>query len=212
MEVYDKGKALISNGIIEDAKKQAEGILSEAEKQAEEKIRFARKQAESIIKEAEQKAEAQISTLKKRYESFMELEKKKRKIKLRESVFNMVIDGVRKRFKSMIGEPGYRDILKKWMIEAAVGLGEKEGIIRTSRDEYKIIDDDLIKEVEGELEKRYGLKVKLWLDGENFLQSQGIMIFSKDGKKAFNNEVSTRILRKQRKIQQIIYDYLLDKI
>ena len=212
MEVYDKGKALISNGIIEDAKRQAEEILNDAEKQAEEKIRFAKKQAESIIKEAEQKAEAQISTLKKRYESFIELEKKKRKIKLRENVFNMVIDGVRKRLKSLIEKPEYRGILKNWMIEASVGLGEKEGIIRTSRDEHRIIDESLIKEVEGELKSKYGLKIKLQLDRENFLQNQGVMIFSKDGKKAFNNEVSTRILRKQRKIQQIIYDYLLDKI
>ncbi len=212
MKIYEDGKELISKGIIEDAKKQAENILEDAKKQAEEKIRFARKQAESIINEAEEKAFEQIKSIEKRYESFIELERKKRKIKLRESIYNMVIDGVKKRLREMVELPEYKEILKDWIIEAAIGLGENRGVVKTSKDEMKIIDKRLIDEVTSKLQKRYNLDTEINLCKDDYINGQGVMLFSSDGRRAFNNEVSTRILRKQRKIQQIIYDYLLEKV
>ena len=212
MEAYEKGKDLIVKGIIEDAKAESEKVVKDAKKQAEEKVMFAKNQAESIITEAKKKAEEQISALQKRYTSFIELETKKRKMKLRENVYNMVIESVKRRLKNMINDAVYISILKRLIYEAAVGLFEKEAVIRTSSEEVNIIDKSMIHDVEKKLKDSLKLDVKLILDKEEKIRGQGVIIYSTDGKRAFNNEISTRILRKQREIQEIIYDALLDKI
>ena len=212
METYEKGKELIVKEIIEDAKVEAEKIIEDAKKRAKEKTMFAENQAESIVDEAKKKAEEQIGVLQKRYLSFIELETKKRKMKLRENIFNLVIEKVKKRLEDMINEPGYKSILKRWIYEAAVGLFEEEGIIRTSIKEVDLIDEKMLQEIEKKLWDNEKLKVRLKIDKNDMIRGQGIMLFSADGKRAFNNEISTRILRKQREIQSIIYDALLDKI
>ena len=212
MEAYEKGKELIVKEIIEDAQKEADRLVEDAKKRAEEKIMFAKNQAESIVNEAKKKAEEQINILQKRYVSFIELETKKRRMKLRENVFNMVIEKVKQRLRKMINEPEYRSILERWIYEAAVGLYENEAIIRTSNEEINLIDGKILKDIEEKLKENEKLEVKLKLDSKKFLKGQGVILFSLDGKRAFNNEVSTRILRKQREIHGIIYDALLDKI
>ena len=212
MEAYDKGKELIVKEIIEDAKRESQNIVDEAKKRAEEKIMFAKRQAETTINEAKKKAKEQIETVQKRYASYIELETKKRKMKLRENVFNLVIDKVKQRLKSMINEPEYKLILKHWIYEAAVGLSEKEGIIKTSDSEINLIDNEMLREIEEKLKKNEKLEVKLKLEKNETIRGQGIILFSSDRKRAFNNELSSRILRKQREIQNIIYEALLDKI
>lgn len=212
MEAYEEGKDLIVKGIIEDAKAESEKIVQDAKKKAEEKVMFAKKQAESIINDAKKKSEEQIDALQKRYISFIELETKKRRMNLRDNVYNMVIDNVKKRLNNMINGPAYKSILKSWIYEAAMGLFESEGVIRISDEEANIIDDDMIHDVEKKLRDNLKLDVKLILDKKEQIRGQGIILYSTDGKRAFNNEISTRILRRQREIQGIIYDALLDKI
>jgi len=166
MEAYEKGKELIVKEIIEDARKEADRLVEDAKKRAEEKIMFAKSQAESIVNEAKKKADEQINILQKRYISFIELETKKRRMKLRESVFNMVIEKVKQRLRKIINEPEYRSILKRWIYEAAVGLYENEAIIRTSNEEINMIDDRMLKEIEEKLNENEKLEVKLRVDSK----------------------------------------------
>ena len=198
--------------LINKARADAKKIIEDAKKQAGEKIRFAESRAKSIIEEAQKKAEEQIKNLEKKYQSFIELEKKKRKIKLRENVYELVIDGVKKRLREMIEEPGYRDILKNWIIEAGIGLFEEKAILRSSESECKLIDEELLREAKNVLKEKFGLKIDIEVDRKNYIKGQGIILYSEDERRAFNNEVNTRILRKNREIQSIIYDSLLSKI
>ena len=53
-----------------------------------------------------------------------------------------------------------------------------------------------------------GRQINLQLSKELPLKSQGVVLTAADGRTAFNNQIRTRMLRKEREIRMTIYDTL----
>lgn len=201
------GDAIIS-GIETDALSEERQIVEEAQKQADEKVKYNAKKVESIIKDAEKSAIEQAEQVKKKVMSSLRLELQRSSLNIRNEVMKNIQKKVESKFNSMIGNDNYKTILKNWIIEAAIGLDVPSAIINASEKELPLISEQIIAEVSQIVNQKTGKQVSLKLSNEHPLSFQGIVLTSENGHMAYNNQVKTRILRKEREIRMAIYNAL----
>jgi vacuolar-type H+-ATPase subunit E/Vma4 len=208
MESLEKEKAELILGIETDARTEEEKITGEAENQVAEKRKYAEKKIESILNEAREKAQEQAEAVKKKMISSVELEVKRRSMLVRDAVMQNIMNRVEKKLESITGDTNYRSVLTNWITEAAVGLDAETAQVNASEKERTLIDDKLLSEVKGRIHTQTGREVTLTLSDTPPLKSQGVVLTAADGRTAFNNQVKTRMLRKQREIRMLIYNAL----
>jgi vacuolar-type H+-ATPase subunit E/Vma4 len=199
--------ALLS-GIQEDASGEAERFVQGAQAAAEERRKAAQSQAESILREAEERIAKQGETLRRQAEASLRMEEKRLQLKVRERVIAQVEQEVRQRLKAMIGEEGYRKVLLDWIVEAAVGLNAPQASVNASPAERKQLDDKLLREAERRVRRLTGAEVRLAVTEGPPVVGQGIVLTAADGRVEFNNQVATRLLRRQSEIRKVIYKEL----
>ncbi|MFH1717545.1 MAG: V-type ATP synthase subunit E family protein [Planctomycetota bacterium] len=208
MESVERGKALLISGIEADAGNEEKEIIAEAEKRAEEKRKYAEKKIESLLNDARKDAQEQAETVKKKIISGVEFEIKRRSLRLRSVLMRDLTDRVEKKLALMIGDSKYKSVLVDWITEAAVGLDAESAQINASEKERKLVDAELLAEVAKRIYEHAGRQVALGLSDAEPLKSQGVVLTAADGRTAFNNQVTTRMLRSQREIRTLIYNAL----
>ncbi len=200
--------AAIISGIETDALAEERQIIQEAENQAAEQRAYTLKKIESILNEAEKEGLEQSEKLKKKILSSVQLEVRRRSLNVRGRILKEIMSRVEKKFQSLIHDIGYKSILVSWIVEAAIGLDAQSSKINASEDELPLIKFDLITEAVEIVRKKTGKNMVLQLTGEQPLKSQGIVLTSDTGRTAYNNQVRTRMLRKERDIRMLIYNTL----
>ena len=200
MESIENGKAALIASIESDAHIEEKKIISDAEAQALEKKEYADKKVESILKQADEKAKEEADAIKRKIISDVDLEIKRRFLRLKGTIIQDITDRVEKKLGSMMEDAGYRGVLADWIAEAALGLDVESAKINASEKERKLIDDQLLLQVK----EKVGEEIKLSVSDEKPLQYQGVIVTAANGRVAFNNQVKTRMLRNQRKIQTLI--------
>ena len=210
METVDKEKAALISGIEADARAEEEKIIKEAEAQAAEKRQHSEKKIESLLIDAREKAKEQAQTAKSKIISAAEREVKRSFMRVQDSIVQDIMDRVEKKLRSMTGNENYRSVLVNWITEAAIGLGAESARINASKEERALINDHMLSEIARRIQKQTGRQISLTLSDANPLQSQGVVLTAADGRTAFNNQVRTRMLRKQREIRTLIYNTLFN--
>jgi vacuolar-type H+-ATPase subunit E/Vma4 len=206
MESVTNGKQALISGIEKDAKSEAESIVAEAEKQAEERRKNIGQQVSSILNDAEKKAEQQMEAIQKKVLSGVDVEVKRRLMHLRDKVMKDILGSVQKDLRALITKPEYRDIIQNWIVEAAAGLGAEQAVINVSKEERALLDRKFIEKTEKRIKGILGFGVMLNVSEGQPLRGQGVVLTAQDGRTAFNNQVHTRMMRKQREIRKYIYD------
>jgi vacuolar-type H+-ATPase subunit E/Vma4 len=191
-------------GIEKNARDEAEKIMKEAKAQADERKKYLDKQVESILREAEEKALARADAIKNRLLSGYEVEFKRKRLRARDTVLDEIHELVRKELRLLVENNNYREILLNWICEAMIGLGVQHAYVSTSVHEKRFLDKGLLSEAEKKVKAVSGISVKLELSKEP-TAGQGVVLTAADGRTAFNNQVSVRLLRKQREITKMIY-------
>ena len=210
MEPVDKEKAALISGIEADAHAEEEKIIKEAEAQAAEKRKHSEKKIESLLKEANAKAKEQAETAKSKIIAAAEREVKRCFMLVQDSIVQDIMNKVEKKLRTMTGDENYRSILESWIAEAAIGLGVESANINASKEERELINDSMLSEIATKIQNQTGKQISLTLSDTNPLQSQGVVLTAADGRIAFNNQVRTRMLRKQREIRTMIYNTLFN--
>ena len=211
MEPVEKDKASLISGIEEDARAEEEKIMKDAENQASEKRKYAEKKIESLLNDAEEKAREQADILKKKTLSGVELETKRMSMRIKDSIVQDIMNRVEQKLGSMIDDPNYKSVLINWIIEAAIGLDAESAEVNASERERMLIDRELLSEAGRQVHERIGKQVALTLSSAPPLKAQGVVVTAADGRTAFNNQVKTRMLRRQRDIRVKIYDALFSE-
>lgn len=201
------GDAIVS-GIEADALNEEKQIIKEAEKQAAEKRTYTEKKVESMLEDARKEAAQQADKVKRKTSSSVELELKRRSLNVRGEVMRDILSRIERKFNSMIGNDDYKAILASWLTEAAIGLDANLAYINASEKELSFIDDHLISKVVQKVREKTGKEISLQLTKVPPLKNQGVVLTAEDGRTAFNNQVKTRMLRKEREIRMAIYDAL----
>ena len=208
MASAEKHKSELISGIETDARAEVEQIIQEAETQAAEKRKYGQKKAESLLSSAKEKADEQAEAAKRKIISGVELEVRRRAMRIRDDVIQSIMDRAVERLGTMVEDPQYRGVLKHWIAEAAVGLDAESAEVNASEPERRLIDEQLLGEAADEVRQKTGRNVTLRLSEAQPLQGQGVVLTAADGRTAFNNQVKTRMLRQQREIRTLIYDSL----
>ncbi|MHC4520847.1 MAG: V-type ATP synthase subunit E [Planctomycetota bacterium] len=206
MDSAEKGKAAMIAGIEEDARREEERIIADAENQAAEKRKYGEKKVESLLNDARQKAQEEVAALRRRTVSSAEREIKRRSLRARDTLMQDIMSKVEEKLNAMTGVPEYRSILIAWTTEAAIGLDAEAAHVNASEAERALIDDGPLWEARERVKSQTGKEVTLAISDAPPLESQGVLLTTLDGRIAFNNQVKTRISRKRREIQTLIYD------
>jgi len=206
MESMRQGKDALISGIEADARAEEERLVKDAETQAGEKTKYARKKAESLLSEARDKATAQGEAIKHKAISEAEREIKRRALHLRDTLMQDIVARAQTKLEALIDDPAYRTIFADWIAEAAIGLGAEGARVNASALELLLIDEALLADVAQRVAAQTGTPVTLTISDAGPLESQGVVLTTLDGRMAFNNQVITRISRKRRDIQRLIYD------
>ena len=192
-------------GINRESEQEAQRIMDEAERQAREIVENARKKADAIRQEAREKGERQAEILRKKNTQNIQAEQRKRRLKAQEELFNLAVKKIRDSLQAFIGEPEYSEILRGWIAEAAIGLGQDELIVNSSAAERKILTDSLVKKAEKDIAEQTGRQVKIRVSDDPPLQKQGVFLSTPDGRLAFNNLVEARLQRYSAGIRKMVY-------
>jgi vacuolar-type H+-ATPase subunit E/Vma4 len=207
--VSDQGQhADLIGGIAQDAAREAERILGEAERAAEDRKQAAEDQAQAVLQQGEAKAEEQAGRIRAQAASSLRMERRRKQLKLQEQAVQEVLKRVRERLAERLGNPEYREVLLAWIVEAAIGLGAAEATVNASAAERKQIDKRLLQDAQNRVNELSGRKVSLKQADEDPLIPQGVVLKAADGRVEFNNQVATRLLRRQSEIRKTIQDVL----
>jgi len=192
-------------GIAEQAEQEAARIKQEAETQAREIVENAKRKAETLRQEARAKSEQQAESIRLKNEQNIEAEQRKRQLKAQEELFSLALSKVRETLRKRMDLSDYKEILRAWIVEAAIGLGRDELTANASAEERKLLTGTMLAQAEKEVEKQTGLRVKITLSEDAPLQKQGVSLTSKNGRLAFNNTVEARMQRYATAVRRMIY-------
>lgn len=206
--IEENGKNRLIAGIQADARKEAEQIIAKAQSSMLERKKSIDIQISRIQKEAETKAKEQVEIIRKNAKSAIAVEKKRLSLRIMDSIVNAAIDKAKDKLHALIDTPAYSEILVNWIVEAAIGLNVDEAAVNASIKEMKYITEDLLKKAVDILFSLTGKKVVILKSADNPLLAQGIILTSKNGRTAFNNQILTRILRYQSEVRKMIYNIL----
>jgi len=205
MKTSSGDRAELISGIENDAKQEAARILEDVKKTVSDKQLSKEMQIKSIKRDVDKKIEQQLEFIEKNKVSAISVECKRIELKVREKIVSNVSNKIKEKIAEKADSPSYPEILRGWILEAAIGLGEEEAVINGSPKELKIITDSFLRETEKKYNALTGRNVTLKKTEKNPLFAQGIVLSSKDNRTAFNNQVPTRLMRYQSDIMKMIY-------
>lgn len=198
------------SGIKADAEKEALQLVADAGKTVSDKALAKEMQIKAIKRDTAKKIEQQVSVIEKNSHSSISVEKKRVALKVRETVINNVFALVKEKIESKMDDPNYPEVVRGWILEAAIGLGEDKAIVNGGAKELSIMDDNFLRETEERYTDLTDGKIKLQKSDKNPLFAQGVVLSSENNKTAFTNQVPTRLLRYQADIRKTIYNEIFE--
>jgi len=199
-------------GILADADAEAARILAEAEAYAVQSAARAADQAATIAREAAAKAEAQAAVIQADTQAKATIESRKRSLRLQESLSGVIVERAATTIAALVTQPGYRDILRLWIVEALVGLSAEAATVNASMNELPLMDEELLREAETEALAATGKATRLRrVEGDPVI-GQGVYLLADGGRLAYDNRVATRFERERAEIRKRIYKALSDEV
>jgi vacuolar-type H+-ATPase subunit E/Vma4 len=206
----DENTVRIVAGILADAEAEAARIVAEAEAYAASTSERVANQAATIEREAAAKAEALAAGIALDAQAKAAMERRRNALLLQESLASSIVVKAEKALAKAMGQPGYRETLRRWIVEAAIGLSTEVATVNASMHELPLIDEALLQEAEVEVLASTGKATRLSrLDG-NPLTGQGVYLVAEGGRLAYDNTIATRLERGRTEIRKLIYKALFD--
>lgn len=206
----DGNAARIVAGILADAEAEAARIVAEAEAYGVGVAERAATQAATIEREAAAKADALAAGIALDAQAKAAMERRRNALRLQESLASGIVLKAEKALGKAMSQSGYRDTLRRWIVEAAIGLSSEAATVNAAMHELPLIDEALLREAEAEILASTGKATRLSrLDG-NPLPGQGVYLMAEGGRLAYDNTVATRLERGRTEIRKLIYKALFD--
>jgi vacuolar-type H+-ATPase subunit E/Vma4 len=206
----DENTVRIVTGILADAEAEAARIVAEAESYAVSVSQRAEAQAATIAREAAAKAEVLAGGIAMDAQAKAAMERRRNALLLQESLASGIVIKAEKALAKIMGQPGYRDTLRRWIVEASIGLSTGAATVNASMHELPLIDVALLREAEEEVLAATGKATRLSrLEGDP-LPAQGVYLMAEGGRLAYDNTVATRLERGRTEIRKRIYKALFD--
>lgn len=197
--------------ILEEARKEVEKITSDADREALKRIEAAEKRAGAVRSQNVKEIEERSARIRAEALRRADLEIRRMSLKEQELLFEAATSEAFRRLAEWVKDPGYREILKGWIVEAAVGLEAEKALVATSQAEARHMDDALLREAGKRVYDLTGRKVVLSSAPGFPTAGQGIVLSDESGKRAFNNLVQTRLVRYASEVRAVIHKELFSE-
>jgi vacuolar-type H+-ATPase subunit E/Vma4 len=202
-------KREVIEGILDQARKEADKILSDAESMTKVRRQTLESRADRIVSEAEERAEKESDRLTKKTDAAISAENRRASLSLEQQIYRRIIDVVRARFHELVGDDLYDEVLTGWIAEAAIGLGATEATVRVSARETDAAER-VVEDAAETASTALGFTCSLSIDDSNPAPRQGVIATSADGETAYNNQLETRIARYETQIRSIVTSEVLE--
>jgi vacuolar-type H+-ATPase subunit E/Vma4 len=200
-----KPESELLHEIEEQTEREIERLREELDRfEADRKTRTKR-EIEELGKKIDEYTDARLHKMEQAATASIAAECHRIELETRRRFFERIIEAAVSRIHALIGSDGYDSILEDWVVEAAVGLAADEAVVTTSPHEQEICKR-VLPEAEKRVRKLLGHTVSLYLSTAT--THQGVILTAKSGRTAYNNQVRTRIMRRETEIRRIIYDEL----
>ncbi|MCK5154849.1 MAG: hypothetical protein KAQ69_00355 [Spirochaetales bacterium] len=198
------------DSLLADAETEAAKLIADAEDQSKKRLEMVIIQEEKILEEAGIRAEARIETLDTSREFSLKVGKKQMLLKIQEKLFHAVMSELRDQFSKLIESDDYAEVVKGWIIEAAIGLDSAAIEVNASQYERKLIDKPMLDAAVAKVHDFEGRDVKITLAKGTPLSEPGIVCRDRSGRLQFDNRIESRIKRYESYIRKIIAGKLLN--
>ena len=166
----------IYEGILQTARSEADRLLSKARKEADEILEEARHKAEKACEEERRNTSIRLDAIRTREENAERSYERARELKSNDAAYEAVMARVDVLFDDFFRSPGARDVIVRWIAEAAYGLGLSEA--KVQHDVRQVVDRKMLDEAAELLEKSTGMRVALQLDDEHHVKGWGVQLAS----------------------------------
>ncbi len=199
--------------------KMREGILADAKAEAEEFIEKAKAEAEEVLSKAEEKAQKEAQEILARGERELEAEKKRslgkirlaekmRKLKSMEEHIDRAFEETLESLRQLTGTSEYKEILANFIVEGGIGLGGGDLEVIARKEDVKDINAGQLAEM---IAKETGNETTISLSEENINCAGGVIVQLKDGSIVIDNTVEARLERDRRDLRVKIAKMLFEE-
>lgn len=188
-------------GILQSAQNQASSILQKAQEDAQAVKASYDKKIDDAIKQEKRQTEKRLEQISHHEQSSIRNLKRRHEVSRGERLRQLVMDAVSRKMEALRDTPSYGKVLVGWIAEATIGLDRDEAVVSCSFKEH--VDEQMLREAEAMVLRTVGRKVRLKKDDKPLI-GQGIAVSTPDGKVAYNNQVSTRMLRHERDLKELM--------
>lgn len=196
MEGQKQSSDLLRQEIVNQSKTEADAILDQAEKDAKVILDQAGKSADQIHDDLMKQARARSEAIERKILSGVHLEVKREQLRARETMLNTLFDTVRKKFIQFRKSTDYKSWIHSMVVEGVRALGSDQAAIVVHPEDRNLFGAAVLKSLETEIQKQYGISCKLVLS-EKGHEDGGVILESPDGRTRFDNTFSARMKRLQ---------------
>ena len=199
------------NSIRKQAEDEAQRIVDSAHQGVEERKKSIDDQIARIKKESAEKEKQQIATLVRAGEQKIASLKRKQMLGLKEDVVSHVIDHVKENFKAMAAKSEIRDVMIDWTVEAALGLEEKDPVLKVTESCQSFADEKFCQEAARRYKKLTGSDITINLSPEVIKKGHGIVLHAQNGITAFSNLLENRLYRLKDQIESVVLEDIFNE-
>jgi vacuolar-type H+-ATPase subunit E/Vma4 len=206
--IKDHDADRIISGILADADAEVANMIATAEEQAASNLARANEQATTILREARERVAAQVAAIQADAIARMATERRRISLRRQEEQIRTLENQVRQHLAGLTSQAGYADILRAWIVEAAIGLSVAAASVNASLAELPLINATLLRAAAADILAQTGKAVSLRrVDGDP-LPGQGVYLVADGGRLAYDNRVAARMDRYRSAIRRIIHSTL----
>ena len=222
----------IIDGILEDARAEAEKIKSEAKSRVEDRRALLSGRVQRIKDDAKSEAKRRIEEINRRTDAEISRAKRRNELSRRRDVLAAVEKRARARIVEMSraaaeaagggagaggrggretgagqGDRDYIGVLSGWIVEGALGLEGSEFTVAAAEGEEQLLEKALpaAREKAGELA---GEEITLTAASGPHGGSPGIVVYAPDDRTLYDNRIDARLRRHESEIRRAVYEVM----
>lgn len=210
MTTHNQETALI-NSIQKQAEDEAQRIVESAHQSVEERKKSIKDQIARIQKENAEKEKQQSAAVAREGEQKIASLKRKQMLGLKEDVVSDVINQVKEKFKAFTTKPEFRDVMIDWTVEAALGLDEKDPILKVTESCGSFADEAFCQDAARRYKELTGNDITITLSPDVIKKGHGIVLHAQNGRTAYSNLLENRLYRHKDQIESVVLEDIFNE-
>lgn len=193
--------------IQEKAAQEVTQLSAQSEARLKQKTADLESKKQQILAKVQSEQEHQISQLQLMLKSNLDMERRRSYLKEQELVLKEIQRRVHNVMQQKIKDKDYKGILCGWVCEAVLALPGDEFIIKTSPEEIRLLNAEMLKKIcQMVADLGAGRTVSLSVNKKEHILGQGVVVSLPDNKLLFSNTIQDRLTRYDSQIRTYIFE------